>query len=124
MSARAIPLAVMLAAALSACGRQSPPAPAPLGSAQQRAQGAAALVAYGCVACHHVKGLHPTGRFVGPPLDHLADNSYVGGVLPNNAAALERFIVSPRRVSPGTAMPDLGVSAADARAIAAYLYSQ
>jgi cytochrome c len=87
------------------------------------ARGKALLAAYGCTACHSIKGMAITGS-AGPPLEHIADNSYIAGILPNNAAAMERWIVAPRRISPGTAMPDLGVKPDEARAMAAYLYEQ
>jgi cytochrome c2 len=105
--------------ALAACERR----PA---SAQQdeRARGKALLAAYGCAACHRIKGMDAPERFVGPPLERIGGNSYIAGVLPNNADALAQWLMAPRRISPGTAMPDLGVSAAEARAMAAYLYSQ
>ena len=45
-------------------------------------------------------------------------------VLPNSADNLVKWIMDPRAVSPRTAMPDLGVSEAEARHMAAYLYSQ
>ena len=95
----------------------------PADSAQQ-AKGKALLVAYGCTACHTVKGLHASAGNAGPGLEHIADNSYIAGVLPNTTVAMARWIVSPRQISPGTAMPDLGVSPDEARAMAAYLYHQ
>jgi cytochrome c2 len=114
-----LPLALLMAA--SGCDRQP----------QQRAanpaemeRGRVALANYGCAACHSIKGMHAPDRTVGPPLEHISKNSYIAGVLPNNSASMARWIMTPRRISPGTAMPDLGVTADDARAMAAYLYSQ
>ena len=37
---------------------------------------------------------------------------------------LIRWVIAPREVDPRTAMPDVGVSPADARDIAAYLYTR
>jgi cytochrome c2 len=99
---------------LSGCGHEG----------RERERGKALLTAYGCVACHSIKGLEAHAGAAGPPLEKIAGNTYIAGVLPNNRAAMERWIVAPRRISPGTAMPDLGVSPADARAMAAYLYDQ
>jgi cytochrome c len=90
----------------------------------QRARGKALLASYGCVACHTIKGLQAGAGGAGPPLEKIAGNSYIAGILPNHTAAMERWITAPRQVSPGTAMPDLGVTADEARAMAAYLYSQ
>jgi len=88
-----------------------------------RDQGKALLASYGCIACHSIKGLSVNGG-AGPALEDIGKNSYLAGVLPNNTDAMVRWIVAPRAVSPGTAMPDLGVTPAEARAMAAYLYAQ
>jgi len=108
-------LAVVMAMMLCACH-------AKLDSAA-RDEGKALLASYGCIACHSIKGLPVNGR-AGPPLEDIGKNSYIAGVLPNNTDAMVRWIVAPRAVSPGTAMPDLGVTPAEARAMAAYLYAQ
>lgn len=94
------------------------------GPDRERARGKALLASYGCVTCHTIKGLQAQAGAAGPPLENIADNSYIAGILPNHTAAMERWIVAPRKVSPGTAMPDLGVNADEARAMAAYLYGQ
>ena len=60
---------------------------------------------------------------VGPPLGNLSDRSIIGGRLPNTPDNLSHWIQDPQGVDPGNAMPDLGVSAGDARDMAAYLYS-
>jgi cytochrome c1 len=55
------------------------------------------------------------------PLDGFGLRSYIAGRIPNGRAALERWIVDPPSLVPGTLMPNLGVSAAEAHDIAAYL---
>ena len=77
---------------------------------------------YGCPACHVVPGAVGPEGTTGPPLDAMAEQAYVAGVLPNTPEALVRFIVDPQAVDPRSAMPELGVTAEEARAIAAYLY--
>ena len=47
---------------------------------------------------------------------------YIAGELPNSPENAIRWIRDPKRVEPGTVMPDLGVTTAEARDIAAYLY--
>jgi cytochrome c2 len=47
--------------------------------------------------------------------------SYIAGRLPNRVDVLEAWLVSPQALLPGTTMPSMGVSALDARAMAAYL---
>jgi cytochrome c2 len=82
------------------------------------------LLAYGCAACHHIRGLPDADGQSGPDLERIAYRSYLGGVLPNTQANMQRWIMHPRAISAGTAMPELGVSEAEARDMAAYLYQQ
>jgi cytochrome c2 len=86
-------------------------------------RGADLIVAYGCGACHEIPGIRGARGSVGPSLEGLATRAYVGGVLPNQPGGLVRWIVSPTAHSPMTAMPDLGVTEAEARDIAAYLFT-
>jgi cytochrome c2 len=78
--------------------------------------------AYGCGSCHTIAGIDNATAKVGPRLDDLADRVYIAGHLPNTPETLIRWIMNPQAVEPGTVMPDMGVSRADARDIAAYLY--
>lgn len=88
------------------------------------ARGKAALLRHGCNACHVVPGLAaPQGR-VGPSLADLDERQYLAGVLPNTPDHLIDWVVDPKRHSPKTAMPDLGVTEAEARDIASYLYQR
>jgi cytochrome c1 len=106
---------------LSACGEAAAPAMPVEGGDPVR--GALAIDAYGCGACHTIPGIPGADATVGPPLAAMARRGYVAGVLPNTPDHLIRWIRNPRAVDPRTAMPDLGVSAAEARDMAAYLYS-
>jgi cytochrome c1 len=60
---------------------------------------------------------------VGPPLTQFAMRAYIAGEVPNTERALIRWIMTPQSIEPGTAMPNLGVKEAQARDIAAYLYT-
>ena len=53
----------------------------------------------------------------------FARRAYIAGQLPNDPENLVRWIQDPQGVEPGTAMPNLGVTAAVARDMAAYLYT-
>ncbi|AEC19469.1 putative cytochrome c [Pusillimonas sp. T7-7] len=79
------------------------------------------IAEYGCVACHTVPGVKGPATMVGPPLEKLALRGYIGGVLPNTADNLVRWLLDPPAIDPKTAMPDMGLSNEDARDIAAYL---
>jgi cytochrome c len=114
---------LLLALVLAGCGGDRPAVESPTGDAAVRARGKALLAAYGCVACHSMRGFQTAGA-AGPPLESIARNSYIAGILPNNPDAMARWIAAPRSISPCTAMPDLGVRADEARAMASYLYGQ
>jgi cytochrome c len=87
------------------------------------AKGRAAIRAYGCGSCHHIRGVGGAEGRVGPPLEGIGSRSYVGGVLPNTPGNMVRWIMDPRGIDSLTAMPTLGVPESDARDIAAYLYT-
>ena len=80
-----------------------------------------ALVRYGCASCHAIDGVRVGGGRVGPALSGVRYRRFVAGRLPNTPENLVRFIVDPQATSPGTAMPDLGVTEAEARDMVAYL---
>jgi cytochrome c2 len=88
------------------------------------ARGKAAIQSIGCGACHVIDGIADAHGQVGPPLSGIAGRSMVGGVLPNTPENMIRWIEDAPSISPQTAMPDLGVTAQQARDIAAYLYTQ
>lgn len=60
---------------------------------------------------------------VGPPLDHFARRSFIAGEASNTSDNLIKWIEAPESIEPGTAMPNLGVTAGTARDMAAYLYT-
>jgi cytochrome c len=86
-------------------------------------RGKRALTRYGCPSCHIIPGVAVAGGLVGPPLDHFASRVYVGGVVANTPANLVAWLVNPAGIDPLTAMPATGISEAEARDIAAYLYT-
>lgn len=87
-------------------------------------RGEALFIQYGCGSCHSVKNVRAATGMVGPPLDGIALRVIIGGHLANTPSNMERWIQDPQHVSPGTAMPDLGVSQGDARDITAFLYTR
>lgn len=86
------------------------------------ARGRAALERFECGACHVIPGVRGAVGFVGPPLDGFARRVHLAGRFANSPDVLVRWIVDPPALKPDTAMPAVGVSEADARDIAAYLY--
>ena len=85
--------------------------------------GKVAIRHYGCGSCHTIPGVKNADALVGPPLMHFRKRAFIGGELANTEANLRRWVMDPRGVEPGTDMPNLGVTAEDARNIAAYLES-
>ena len=81
------------------------------------------IVQYRCGACHMIPGVYNANGTVGPPLNWFARRTYIGGELPNSPENLVRWLLNPKAVEPGTAMPDLGLNEQQARDIAAYLYT-
>jgi cytochrome c1 len=76
---------------------------------------------YHCGHCHMVPGVPAARGTLAASLEHYGRRSYIAGRVPNTQAMLARWIAEPQAVVPGAAMPDMGVSDVDARAIAAYL---
>lgn len=82
-------------------------------------RGARAFESYGCDSCHATQA-----GAAGLSLAGLAEAEYIAdGKVPHTRQSLAGFIRNPRQVYPETTMPNLGVSAADADDIVAYLYS-
>jgi cytochrome c len=86
-------------------------------------QGAILLSAHGCGGCHTIPGVSGANGTIGPPLTGYARRVYVAGKLPNQLDNLMRWIRDPQSIEPGTVMPNLPVNEAEARAMAAYLYT-
>jgi cytochrome c2 len=78
---------------------------------------------YGCGGCHTIAGVAGADGKVGGRLTELREQVYIGGVVTNTPQNLTAWIVSPQRFSPRSAMPATGISEAEARDVAAYLYS-
>jgi len=87
------------------------------------ARGQRLLADYQCGSCHAIPEVPAARGGVGPPLERWGGRSYIAGQIPNEPAALARWIADPQALVPGTLMPDMGVSEADAQAMAAYLMS-
>ncbi|HEU4648894.1 MAG TPA: cytochrome c oxidase assembly protein [Gemmatimonadales bacterium] len=120
---RAAGFIAVIALGVNGCDRESADSAARQLTGADPARGRAAVAAYGCGTCHSVRGVPGAVALVGPPLQGLGERAYIAGVLPNTPDNLARWIMDPQGVDPRTAMPNLGVTAADARAIASYLYT-
>lgn len=117
---RALPVLALLA-----CGCSPTQAPDPAGtdSAERISRGRALLAQYQCGSCHAIPEVPAARGRTGPTLAAFGRRSYIAGELPNGPEPLARWIVDPAAQVPGTPMPAMGVSPADARDMAAYLLS-
>jgi mono/diheme cytochrome c family protein len=77
---------------------------------------------HACRSCHRIPGLVGADVRVGPDLAEAGSRRYIAGVLRNTPQNMVRWITDPPSVDPLTAMPDLGVTPAQAADMAAYLY--
>ncbi len=99
----------------------TPARTAALSAAGDVERGRMALRQYACSACHTIPGITSSSPHVGPPLAGLASRSLIAGKLANTPDNLVQWLRHPQAVKPLTAMPDMGVTEAHARDMAAYL---
>lgn len=117
-------LAVWAAAGLSGCRRvNGPPQKDPRVAIGDPARGRELIERYSCGSCHMVPGVDAARGLVGPPLIHWANRRYIAGEMENTPEHLVTWLTVPQSVEPGTAMPNMGVTDGQARAMAAYLYT-
>jgi cytochrome c2 len=118
--------ACALLAALGIAGCDRPPAP---DLAYRHVEGGDAergrmlTGRYQCGSCHSIPEAPLGDVRAGPSLEGFGRRSYIGGQVPNGPDTLQRWLREPQALLPTATMPDLGVSADDARDIAAYLLS-
>lgn len=116
------PCALLLCAlALAGCGKREETTPRVSGGDPQ--QGRRLMAQYQCAACHDIPEVPGAHGNAGPPLERFGRRSYVAGGIPNVPEELIRWLDNPQAMKPGSPMPDLGVSPAEARHMAAYLYT-
>jgi len=101
-----------------AAAQKAPPAE-PAGDA---AGGKTVYARLACVGCHTIRGV--SAGVIGPDLTHVGSRrTLAAGLLPNTLDHLTAWLRDPDAIKPGVKMPNLGLSEADARAVAAYLLS-
>jgi cytochrome c len=74
-----------------------------------------------CSSCHVIPGVPGAYGDIGPSLKGVARRPLIAGKLPNNGPNMVRWLMHPQQVSPGTSMPELGLTSDQAGKIAAYL---
>jgi cytochrome c len=86
-------------------------------------EGRATLAKRPCGGCHQIPGVRGARGKVGPPLAGFAGRAYIGGRPANTPENLVAWIRDPHTFDPESAMPPMGIGEAEARDIAAYLYT-
>lgn len=91
-------------------------------AAVRQSRGLDRFLSNGCGACHTIRGT-PADGVIGPDLTHVGSRlRLAAGILPNDHAALARFIARTEEAKPGVLMPSFGMlPEAEVRDIAAYL---
>jgi cytochrome c len=119
---RALPLLAAAALLLAGCGGGTHREVIAGGNADR---GKKLLKDFGCGSCHVIPGVSGADGRVGPSLaDARTADSTIAGVLPNTPENDVKWIMDPKRYSPKTVMPDVGVREDQARDIVAYLYGR
>ena len=89
----------------------------------QSARGMQVVTTGQCAMCHVVRGTGAIGR-PGPDLTHVGSRrSVAAGTLPMSRGALQGWIAQPQALKPGTMMPAVALTPADADAVSRYLVS-
>ena len=91
----------------------------PIGNA---ARGQQLATQYGCNVCHLVPGVDGPRGSLGPSLQGVASRPMISqGTVKNTPPNLVLYLQNPASLNPQSTMPPLGVSADDAKDIAAFL---
>ncbi|HEU5194248.1 MAG TPA: cytochrome c oxidase subunit II [Methylomirabilota bacterium] len=96
---------------------QKAPAPEPAGDA---AAGKEIFARSACVGCHTIRDV--SAGVLGPDLTHFGSRKLFGaGLWPTNVENVAAWVKDPPKLKPGSKMPNLNLSEADSKAVAAFL---
>jgi cytochrome c1 len=115
-----LPLALLLW--LAACEQAELPAQQRVIGGDEKA-GRDVIVAVACGICHVIPGIPGANGIVGPSLDGFASRQLIGGVVPNQPGVLVQWVKDAPSIAPSTGMPELPLTEAQARDVAAYLFT-
>lgn len=93
------------------------------GAESTETRAARQLIADNCAACHVVPGVRTARGRVGPSLEDIRHQKVIAGHFVNTPGMLARWIEHPQVLVPGDVMPEMGLTPAQARSIAHYLYT-
>ena len=113
-------LIVVATLSLSACAEKDLPR---VISGADAARGLVIAERIGCAACHETPGVSwPSGR-VGGTLAGFGERPMIAGRFPNQPDTLVQWLRDAPSLDPSTGMPALPLTEAEARDVAAYLYT-
>lgn len=112
---------VLTALLLAACADKSD-APRAIAGADPK-RGFEIARAVGCFACHAAPGVNWPRGSSGPALDGFGVRPLIAGRLPNQPDVLTVWLTDAPSLAPATGMPPMPLSDAEARDIAAWLYT-
>jgi len=117
-----LPCLACAAVLLANCTASRPPGGASAAGGDPQ-RGRMLVSQVGCGACHEIPGLRSARGLVGPPLLHMGRRTTIAGVLPNTPESMARWVQHPQAFVARNAMPEMGLSEAQARDVTAYLES-
>ena len=98
------------------------PAAAAAPSDPAYAAGEKLFLTKGCVGCHSLNAVNAPKGMVGPNLANVGARTYIAaGTLKNTDENLAHWIRDPQGIKKGVLMPNLGVTADEARSLVAFL---
>lgn len=107
---------------LAACGQTETSTPQRVIGGDREA-GRAVIAAVACGVCHVIPGIRGANGIVGPSLVGFGHRQLIGGVAPNQPAVLVQWVRDAPSIAPNTGMPELPLTEAQARDVAAYLFT-
>jgi cytochrome c oxidase subunit 2 len=103
-------------------GQARPDSAAPASTDPQYAKGQQLFAQKGCIGCHSLQAVNAPKGMIGPNLATVGSRAYIAaGWLKNTDENLEHWIREPQSVKKGVLMPNLGVTAEEAKALRVYL---
>lgn len=112
---------IAIAALLTLAACENPEIEPNMASTDSIVRGKAAAEALGCGACHALPGIEWPRGTTGPSLETFRAQAMIAGRLPNRPDTLAAFVRNAPSLAPGTAMPAIAMTDAQAADIAAYL---
>lgn len=113
---------IMLPLVMAACEAAEPPLHLRIEGGDAR-KGRELISSYGCGTCHTIEGVSGAIGVVGPPIVDFAQRTVLAGAYPNVPRFLVPWLMDPPALKSRTGMPNLGLTAKEARHIATYLYT-